>query len=82
MNECPSCNHEAMGMLKKMTLGPARTVRCKNCNTKLSVPYWTMIIVLPVILIVFLPSIDLWMALLLMTVFLAAMWIFVPLELR
>lgn len=53
MNECPNCGQQAMGWLKKSTLGPARSVQCANCGHKVSVPWWSILIVLPMVAPIF-----------------------------
>ena len=47
---CPSCNKVAILWLAKLCLGPLRTIKCPNCSVKLSVPYYSLLTVMPFIL--------------------------------
>jgi hypothetical protein len=50
MHECPRCHSACISTLHKLTLGPARSLRCTRCGGKVSVPYGRSIIaLLPVI---------------------------------
>jgi len=39
MFECPSCNKKTISKSSKFWIGPIRSITCKNCNAKVSVPY-------------------------------------------
>lgn len=48
--KCPSCKQVAFSWLSKLLLGPARTKECANCGAKLSVPYYSLLTVIPFVL--------------------------------
>jgi hypothetical protein len=45
--ECPNCHQKAMPLWRKMCLGPATSAACANCGTRVSVPYSSMLTVIP-----------------------------------
>jgi len=45
--ECPNCHQQAISMWQKMCLGPGRAIPCPQCGSRLSVPYWAMLAVIP-----------------------------------
>lgn len=44
MHKCPSCGEKTISSSRKLMLGPGRTILCTNCNTRISVSWWTWII--------------------------------------
>lgn len=40
MYRCPSCGAPTITFWQKQLLGPAKTIRCSNCNARISVS-WT-----------------------------------------
>jgi hypothetical protein len=44
MNQCPHCLEETISDLEKFSLGPATSIRCSNCNNKITVPWWPYLI--------------------------------------
>lgn len=79
-NQCPKCNQEAMGWLKKVTLGPGRTVACQNCGARVTVPVWTMVAVVPIVASIFLFNGSAFIiALIVLTLVMSAVWAYVPL---
>ena len=60
MLECPKCHGAAMTRLRKLCLGPAAWTACKMCGAKVTVPWWAMLAVLPLLVgmvpIMFWPS--------------------------
>ncbi len=44
MYNCPKCGEETISSFRKLMLGPGRTIRCSNCNSRISVSWWTWII--------------------------------------
>lgn len=53
MNKCPNCGEETISDYKKFMLGPGRTIDCPNCNAKISVSWWTMVMLLVVLIVIF-----------------------------
>lgn len=47
MRTCPYCGNEALSVLGKAALGPARSVRCKSCRKRISVHPVSVLIVVP-----------------------------------
>ncbi len=56
MNKCPNCGEETISNFSKFMLGPGRTIECKNCHEEISVSWWTMVLLLVVLMVMF--SID------------------------
>lgn len=59
MLECPNCKEKTIPKFKKFWLGPARSIRCEHCDCKVSIPYWSLLIV-PIYLggMLMLPRLD------------------------
>src|SRR5690349_3830926 len=36
---CPACGNQSFRVWQKMTLGPARTMTCRECGVRVSVPW-------------------------------------------
>ena len=45
--ECPNCHQPAISVWSKMFLGPARTIPCPSCKSRLSVPWLATLAVIP-----------------------------------
>jgi len=45
--ECPNCHQQTIPLWRKMFLGPAASVKCTNCGSRISVPYSAMLAVAP-----------------------------------
>jgi prepilin signal peptidase PulO-like enzyme (type II secretory pathway) len=45
--ECPHCHERAIPLWRKMCLGPATRATCPNCGARYSVPYSSMMAVIP-----------------------------------
>jgi DNA-directed RNA polymerase subunit RPC12/RpoP len=54
--DCPHCGKTAMGFAKKQLLGPGRSVACRSCGKRVSVPMWSLAVYVPIVLAVILPS--------------------------
>ena len=50
MHNCPHCNQPGITALRKICLGPACPATCKACGQKITVPYWSVITILPMLL--------------------------------
>ena len=48
MLTCPHCGQQAMTSSAKMWLGPARTRNCDACGKRVSVPWRSMLMLIPV----------------------------------
>jgi hypothetical protein len=44
---CPLCQHQAMSPIEKLSLGPAKSVPCRNCGRRLRVSYGSLIGLIP-----------------------------------
>ena len=47
---CPHCGKPAISWFTKLFLGPARSVKCRECDGKLSVSWLSLIAVIPMII--------------------------------
>jgi len=45
--ECPNCHEKTIPVWRKMFVGPATGIACAKCGSKVSVPYWSMIALVP-----------------------------------
>jgi hypothetical protein len=54
--DCPHCRNTAMGFATKLFLGPGRSVTCRSCGKRVSIPMWSLAAYAPIILAVILPS--------------------------
>jgi prepilin signal peptidase PulO-like enzyme (type II secretory pathway) len=45
--ECPKCHQKTIPLWRKMCLGPATGTTCAKCGSKVSVPYSSMIALVP-----------------------------------
>jgi hypothetical protein len=54
--ECPHCHETAVSPLRKIFLGPGRSVACRACGGKVSVPLSGMWVIIPIVVAVFLAS--------------------------
>jgi hypothetical protein len=45
--DCPSCHQPAIPLWRKMCLGPATSAKCPNCGARYSVPYSSMLAIIP-----------------------------------
>ncbi len=50
MYDCPHCGKTAMSWLTKSFLGPGRSVKCRECGKRVSVSWWSMIVIVPLII--------------------------------
>ena len=48
--ECPRCHNKAIPAWRKQVLGPAASMRCPKCGVRLSVPFWAIAFVAPLVL--------------------------------
>lgn len=39
MLECPNCHEKTIPKSKRFWIGPIRSIRCDNCDAKVSIPY-------------------------------------------
>ncbi len=53
MHKCPSCGERTISSFTKIMLGPGRTIRCKNCNSRVSVSMLTWVIFVSFIIGIF-----------------------------
>jgi uncharacterized membrane protein YbhN (UPF0104 family) len=53
---CPHCRNTAMGFATKLFLGPGRSVACRSCGKRVSIPMWSLAAYVPIILAVIVPS--------------------------
>jgi hypothetical protein len=80
MNTCPNCKQaEAINPLTKLTLGPVRTARCRHCQARLSVPLWSVILLVPIALVFMMPQINYLLAFVVVMAVVSAVWMVVPL---
>lgn len=47
MFKCPHCNKLGITFIRKMFLGPFLPTTCKYCHKKVSVPYSSLLLVIP-----------------------------------
>jgi len=52
--KCPNCNEPTISFWTKQFLGPARSIRCRNCEAKISVGWKTSLISVPLLFLHFL----------------------------
>lgn len=43
MQRCPNCHEKAISNISKVSLGPASEVKCTQCQTELTVPWYSLI---------------------------------------
>jgi prepilin signal peptidase PulO-like enzyme (type II secretory pathway) len=55
---CPYCSSPAMSHLTKAFLGPARSVRCRCCDKRVSVSWWSI----PLYFAMAVPMLIIWFA--------------------
>ena len=53
MNKCPSCGEETISDFSKFMLGPGRSIDCPNCHARISISWWTMVLLLVVLAVIF-----------------------------
>jgi len=53
MNKCPNCGEATISNYKKFMLGPGRTIECPGCKARISVSWWTMALLLGMLMIMF-----------------------------
>ncbi len=53
MNKCPNCGELTISNYKKFMLGPGRTIECPSCKARISVSWWTMALLLGMLMIMF-----------------------------
>lgn len=88
MYKCPKCGEETISKFNKFMLGPGRTIRCSNCNSRVSVSWWTLVIFISVYIGIWIvkefinPRITIIPAMVLMGCCLFVHMYFIPLELR
>ena len=46
---CPHCGEPGIASWRKLFLGPARSVSCDACGARASVPVWSMVMAIPII---------------------------------
>jgi len=46
MQDCPFCGEKTISNFSKFMLGPARSIICSNCKSKISISWWSMVLVL------------------------------------
>lgn len=44
MLECPNCKKKTIRNFEKLMLGPSGTIRCKNCDAKISISWWSFVV--------------------------------------
>jgi len=50
MQQCPGCGKSSIKNITKLCLGPAKVIECKECGTKITVPLWTYLVFLAVVI--------------------------------
>ena len=86
--ECPKCHQKTVPVWRKMRLGPAKSVTCPNCGSRIGVPFAAMLAVIPFLIAIIAAGMVGSLALkvvLLVVGFLALLWIhykFVPLTVK
>lgn len=53
-HRCPHCGNDGISGLRKSFLGPLATTNCSSCGKAVSVPYWSMVALLPWFIAIFL----------------------------
>ena len=51
MYKCPHCGEPGVSKLRKLSLGPGLPTTCQVCGKKVGIPYWSMLVYLPFILL-------------------------------
>jgi hypothetical protein len=46
-HRCPHCGEGGISGVRKFFLGPLRTTSCSRCGRPVSIPYWSIVIVVP-----------------------------------
>jgi len=88
MQRCPNCEEETISNLSKFMLGPGRTIECGNCKARISVSWYTLLIVIVIIVLInqinnTYDSGESWMIFVaLMIVYTYIHWKFIPLRVR
>lgn len=83
MQKCPNCGEKTITNLSKFMLGPGRTIECRNCKARVSISWYTMLIMLPIIVLNLLDipySFEAFIAT--MIVYTYIHWKFIPLRVR
>lgn len=50
MHTCPHCKELGVRAISRFLIGPATYARCNCCGRKVSVPWWSSVTLLPVII--------------------------------
>jgi len=50
---CPHCAAPGIAWWRKLFLGPARSVGCDACGARASVPAWSMVMAVPIMVAIF-----------------------------
>ena len=88
MQKCPKCGEETISNSDKFMLGPGRTIECSNCKARVSVSWYTMLILVGIIVVLNLIStmfdrgVGLVIFAALMIVYTYVQWKFIPLVVR
>jgi hypothetical protein len=48
-HQCPHCGEMGISALRKCFLGPSVSVKCESCGKPVSVPYWSIVIIIPML---------------------------------
>jgi hypothetical protein len=51
MLDCPHCQQPGVSVLRKLFLGPALPTTCHRCGQKVGVPYWSVLVGVPYVLV-------------------------------
>ena len=88
MQKCPNCGEETISNWSKFMSGPARVIKCSNCNASVSISWYTFFCMMGIIagVSVFRDKID---EIMYMCLFIFAMFVytyihykFIPLRVR
>lgn len=46
MQKCPICGENTISDMSKLSLGPARSITCSKCGSKISISWWALVAML------------------------------------
>jgi len=60
MFKCPNCYQYTINKSSKFWIGPIRSIKCSNCNAKVSVPFMSLFLTtIYILMMYFIPRLDL-----------------------
>lgn len=53
MDQCPNCKEKNISLGTKIMAGPTRTILCTKCGALLTVPWYSMLLTLSMVVLIF-----------------------------